>query len=60
MSPIWTSLSDFMAMGGYGLYVWGSFSVVLFSVGIEGVLERRRLAQALAAGKDDDGRELSP
>lgn len=24
---IWNSWSDFWAMGGYGLYVWGSFGV---------------------------------
>ena len=24
---IWNSWSDFVAMGGYGLYVWGSFGV---------------------------------
>lgn len=24
---IWDSWSDFFAMGGYGLYVWGSFLV---------------------------------
>lgn len=23
----WASLADFWAMGGYGLYVWGSFGV---------------------------------
>jgi heme exporter protein D len=23
----WNSWSDFIAMGGYGLYVWGSFGV---------------------------------
>lgn len=23
----WTSASEFWAMGGYGLYVWGSFGV---------------------------------
>ena len=23
----WQSASDFWAMGGYGLYVWGSFAV---------------------------------
>ncbi len=23
----WASASDFLAMGGYGLYVWGSFGV---------------------------------
>ncbi len=25
----WGSWSEFWAMGGYGLYVWGSFSVTL-------------------------------
>jgi heme exporter protein D len=24
---IWNSWADFWAMGGYGLYVWGSFGV---------------------------------
>ena len=24
---IWKSFSDFWSMGGYGLYVWGSFGV---------------------------------
>jgi heme exporter protein D len=23
----WQSVGDFLAMGGYGLYVWGSFGV---------------------------------
>ncbi len=23
----WNSVSDFLAMGGYGLYVWGSFGL---------------------------------
>ena len=23
----WASVSEFLAMGGYGLYVWGSFGV---------------------------------
>ena len=23
----WNSFSDFLAMGGYGLYVWGSFGL---------------------------------
>jgi len=24
---VWNSASDFFAMGGYGLYVWGSYGV---------------------------------
>lgn len=26
---IWTSFSDFLAMGGYALYVWGSVGITL-------------------------------
>ena len=28
----WSSGSDFMAMGGYGLYVWGSFGMAALVV----------------------------
>lgn len=31
----WESISDFFAMGGYGLYVWGSYSVTALCVVIE-------------------------
>lgn len=31
----WESISDFFAMGGYGLYVWGSYSVTTLCVVIE-------------------------
>jgi heme exporter protein D len=27
----WNSFSEFLAMGGYGLYVWGSFGVTALS-----------------------------
>ena len=27
MSIHWNSFGEFLAMGGYGLYVWGSFGV---------------------------------
>ncbi len=27
MTIVWSSVADFWAMGGYGLYVWGSFGV---------------------------------
>ncbi len=47
----WTSFSDFAAMGGYGVYVWGSYFVTLGLMGVELVLlvQRRRRAAALAA-----------
>ena len=31
----WNSASDFFAMGGYGLYVWGSYAVTLAALLIE-------------------------
>jgi heme exporter protein D len=37
----WASWSDFWRMGGYGLYVWGSYSVTVACVLIEVVLLKR-------------------
>lgn len=31
----WGSLDDFLAMGGYGLYVWGSYAMALFCISLE-------------------------
>ncbi len=28
----WSSVSDFFAMGGYGLYVWGSYVVTFICI----------------------------
>ena len=40
----WNSLSDFFSMGGYGLYVWGSYlvSVACIAGEIWLILNRRR------------------
>jgi heme exporter protein D len=38
----WNSLSDFLHMGGYGLYVWGSFAVSAAALVVEQLLLRRR------------------
>mgnify|MGYP003346601711 CR=1 FL=1 len=38
----WGSLSEFLAMGGYGGYVWGSFAVTIVCFAVEIVLLRRR------------------
>lgn len=49
----WNSWSEFVAMGGYGLYVWGSVLVVLGAIAGE-MLElawRRRAALATLRGK---------
>ena len=34
----WTSLSDFLAMGNHGLYVWGSFIVMALVMILEPLL----------------------
>ncbi len=41
----WASWSDFWAMGGYGLYVWGSYSVTAACVLIEVMLLKRAASQ---------------
>ena len=44
----WNSFSDFLAMGGYGLYVWGSFGVTALVMVAEPILAVRS-RKALAA-----------
>ncbi|HWI83762.1 heme exporter protein CcmD, partial [Ramlibacter sp.] len=39
---IWNSASDFFAMGGYALYVWGSFGVCALALALEPLLVGRR------------------
>ncbi len=36
------SLSEFFAMGGYALYVWGSFGATFLLMALEPILVRRR------------------
>ena len=46
----WGSPAEFFAMGGYALYVWGSFAMCAFAVTIETILVmqcRKRLLLAL-------------
>jgi heme exporter protein D len=52
---IWDTWSDLIAMGGYALYVWGSFAVVALVIAAEQVslsVRRRAAARAvrIAAG----------
>ena len=42
----WHSASEFFAMGGYGLYVWGSYGVAAVLMAVEPVLAARRLSLA--------------
>lgn len=39
---IWASWSDFVAMGGYGFFVWGSYGVTAVLMITEAVLVVRR------------------
>jgi heme exporter protein D len=45
----WTSWAEFWAMGGYALYVWGSFAVTALLMAIEVWQARRQRAQTLRA-----------
>ncbi len=40
----WSSLAEFWRMGGYGLYVWGSFGMCVLVIAVElaGIAQRRR------------------
>jgi heme exporter protein D len=44
----WASAREFLAMGGYGFYVWGSFLATLACVAAEMTLLRARRRNALA------------
>ena len=53
---IWSDWSQFLAMGGYGLYVWGSLAMcgmVLFAEIFQLALRNR--AVRLQAAKTGDG-----
>jgi heme exporter protein D len=38
----WGSVSEFFAMGGYGLYVWGAYAVAGVVIAVELVTLARR------------------
>jgi heme exporter protein D len=42
MNLAWNTLEEFIAMGGYGLYVWGSFGVCAAAIAAEVALLRAR------------------
>jgi heme exporter protein D len=55
----WSSWQDFVAMGGYGGYVWGSFGVcaALLAAELLQLALRRRALLREAANDDDAGSE---
>jgi heme exporter protein D len=51
------SLSDFLAMGGYGFYVWGAytFTAILVVAEIAAVRSRFRAARLAARAQEHPG-----
>ena len=52
MTIYWPSLDAFLAMGGYGLYVWGSFGVTALVIAVE-LWSLRSRRKALASEIDE-------
>jgi heme exporter protein D len=44
----WNSFSEFLAMGGYGLYVWGSFGVTALVMAVEPIVVARNRRNTIA------------
>jgi heme exporter protein D len=44
----WNSFSDFIAMGGYGFYVWGSFGATVLIMAIEPMVVSRNRKTTIA------------
>ena len=42
----WGSLDNFLAMGGYGFYVWGSYAMTALCIAIEVFLLKESTAKA--------------
>jgi heme exporter protein D len=55
----WQSFDQFLHMGGYGLYVWGSYGVALALMATEALLARHRRRRAFQDARADDGQELA-
>ena len=56
---MWNNVGDFLAMGGYGLYVWGSIGACVLVCMVEPIslnLKRRALlAEVREPGTPDTG-----
>ena len=44
----WNSFADFLAMGGYGFYVWGSFGATALIMAIEPIVVVRNRRTTIA------------
>jgi heme exporter protein D len=43
----WNSFADFLAMGGYGFYVWGSFGLTALIMAVEPAMALAQRKQRL-------------
>jgi len=53
----WGSAENFFAMGGYGLYVWGSYGVTALLMTLEPLLALHRRRRALRDAADNSAQE---
>jgi heme exporter protein D len=53
----WGSVGNFIAMGGYGPYVWGAYGMLAAALTIEVWLLRRRRAEALREARRSGRRD---
>ncbi|QCB45702.1 heme exporter protein CcmD [Hydrogenophaga sp. PAMC20947] len=53
----WSGASEFFAMGGYGLYVWGSYGIAALVMLVEPLLVAKRHRRAQLGAMDDDDLE---
>ncbi len=53
----WQSFDQFLQMGGYGLYVWGSYGMTLLVLVAEVLAVRQRQRKAFDAVRSGAGRE---
>jgi heme exporter protein D len=55
-----SGLSEFLAMGGYGFYVWTSYAVAAIAVALEIVAVRARIRTAVKSALGPGGAATLP
>lgn len=56
----WTSLGDFLAMGGHAGFIWSAFAVsllVLLALGLQSRIALKSAERQHAAARQDAGRD---
>jgi heme exporter protein D len=56
----WSSFADFADMGGYGLYVWGSYLMTAVALGWEATMLAQRRRRALEDARAQAGLQGLP